>query len=246
MKTYKQFNEAYHSNNDERIDIREFFANLKKFSYDFKDYYKFKSFLLDAKNKIDARKLLLHNNLQYSFDMSYFGYTNDSETFYMPIIDNLTRELHKIFSLIVDEDYEEIYEYFNSDKSMSRFEYMTPKYVSFSTKTYNTEKLARAFEKDFKPYYETKIRSNRDDKKEITKILEKLIEESNLSKDYNFSMYGDWFIDVRIIKKVENTYTPEEELKIQEAREFGMRKYEILKWRQDNKETFIDGMKYNL
>ena len=44
--------EAYYGYDESKIDIREFFANLKKFSYDFKDYYKFKDFLIDAKENM--------------------------------------------------------------------------------------------------------------------------------------------------------------------------------------------------
>jgi hypothetical protein len=227
---------------ESKIDIREFFANLKKFSYDFKDYYNFKNFLFDAQKEINA------NKLQQKFELSYFGYTNGS--FFIPIIDKLTIELHKIFQLIIDEKYDEIYEYFNSDKSISKFEYIKPKYFSFSTKTYCTKELARLFQKNFKPYYKTRIsfNKNKNDKDKIIKILEKFAEESKLNKDYNISIYseGEWNVDVRFIKKIENIYTSEQELKIQEAREFGNKKYKDLCWNNNNIDTFKDMIKYNL
>jgi hypothetical protein len=227
IKTYEKWGKEY------IIDIREFFSNLKILSYLYKDYYNF----LNLFDEIDTKLNTKHS-------MPFFGFTSEGESQYSPIIDTVTKVLHKIFDMIVKNDYQGIYDWFNDEKNGFFYFDKPGKRPYFTVKNYISEQLTRDLNFLVKPYFSTKFNTydkyNYNEKINKSKDILEIAKESPLYEKYIFRV---WENEMRIIAKQRDTFTPSQLEEIERAKEFGLEKYKHLKPLADAQEHTG---KYNL
>jgi len=243
MKYIKHYNESL--NNTTIDDIREFFSNLKKFSYDFKDYYN----IIELTHKIEKE---IDNNS----DMTFFGYTNSSV--FIPIVSTVTTHLHKMFDMIVANDYQGIYDYCNSKDSFFNYfieMHENGRYYS-KLKNHISTVLSKSLNNNnFKPYYELCIRkdaykNNKYSLSEQYDIIKDILNKSSLNDEYDLDYYMSNRIYIKIIKK-DNVILNSKQLKeIEIAKNFGLEKYnelyELLLKQEENNETVDMAKKFNV
>jgi hypothetical protein len=225
MKYIKQYENL---NNNYIPDIREFFSNLKKITYLFEDYYNF----LDLFDEINKKLNVKHT-------MPFFGFTNGSQ--FSPIVDTVTKELHKIFDMAVKNDYKGIYDGCNEEKfGWNYFDKQTKIY--FTIENHISITIAKALNTKYldKPYFDTRFKKydkyNILDKTDINDKILEIANESSLSKKYKINV---WENEMRIIAKKREDFTPSQLEEIEIAKEFGLEKYKYIK-------PLVDAKKYNL
>jgi hypothetical protein len=231
-------------------DIREFFSNLKKITYYFKDYYKVDKFFTEISKEIGLKK-----------PMWFFGFTNSTESFYSPIIDQITSKLHIIYPMILKNDYQGIYDWCNDENKSGYnfFEISTKKGIVASIENHISKVIAKDLPTDgnekgvYKPYYNIKfwnysiVYSNKREFEELKNIVDEMIKKSDLNDDYNFHVYStDRIIEITVVHKNKINFTSEQLKEIEEAKEFGQKKYEHLQHLIADKKIIDTGYKYNL
>ena len=219
-------------------DVREFFSNLKKLSYLFEDYYKFNQLIEVIKIKTHMRS-----------ERAIFYFTNNSESQYFPIVNTISEIIHKIFDMIVKNDYEGIYDYLNHEKNGFYYFEKYGKYTSFETQTLATEEVAKALSFSEKPAYRIKFRHDFGDNSKMSEkenMIRKIIQNSELSKKYNIKIYVSGNIELNIIPKEALIYNAEQLKEIENAGEFGQKKYDFLEPLENSNINGSDVYKYNL
>lgn len=247
MKHIKHYNEGYMK--APIIDIREFFSNLKLITYHFEDYDIFNNF------KNDIAK-----ELKTNCEMQFFGFTNSSEFCFFPIIDTVTSELHKMFNMIRNNDYQGIYDGCNELKfGHNRFLFYTKsgKYFT-SLENHMSTVIARELDDEkFKPYYYFRFKTrsfNNSEKIEEEKeknIINDIIDKYSLNDKYNISIYNSGSRrELKIISKNRIILSTEQEKEIEEAKLFGLHKYEklakMLSTEEDYNNTLDKTNKFNI
>lgn len=208
-------------------DIRTFFSNLKMLSYFFEDYYKFNDFLDE-----------IQNDTGVWHDMSFFGFTNEFQ--YIPLVDTVTKHIHRIFHLIIESDYQKIYDYCNSERS--DYNYFEKKY-NYNFSNHMSEELSKLlYYDDLKPYFSTRYNTKLGVIK-VSNDIENIIKKSDLNDKYNMNYYSK---EIRIIAKNRITFNAKQLEEIEKAKEFGLVKYEYLQFCIKNKSLIVTGDKYNL
>jgi len=227
MTHIKSYNESFF---DKKItDIREFFSNLKLITYHFEDYHIFNKFKTDIENELHTK-----------CGMPFFGFTLHG-SFFDPIIDTVTVELHKMFDMIVKNDYQGIYD----DCNTKKFGYNYFEIYEKSTKYYlylenHISKVISSNINDerFTPYYDISFRtriftnSEKIEEEKETKVINDLINKYSLNDKYDISRYNEGSRrEIRIISKNRIKLNSEQEKEIEKAKLFGLHKYEELKER---------------
>jgi hypothetical protein len=210
IKQYEDFGKEY------IYDIREFFSNLKKLTFLFEDYHNF----LDLFDEIDTKLNIKHK-------MPFFGFTNDFQ--FSPIVDTVTSQLHKIFDMTVQNDYQGIYDGCNEEKyGWNYFDKKSRPY--FTIESHISKTLAKALNFLDKPYFDTKFIKYTDyhfiDKTDMSNKIKNIIKDSTINKKYNIKV---WENEVRIIAKKRIDFTPAQLEEIEKAKEFGLEIYKHLK-----------------
>lgn len=235
MKYIKRYNEGYM---EEKInDIREFFSNLKMITYHFEDYDIFNKF------KNDIEKVL-----NTTCGMSFFGFTNLSECLYIPIIDTVTVQLHRMFDIILNNDYQGIYEGCNERKFYYNtfFEYDNKGKYYVKLKNHISEVISKQVnDEDFKSYYHILFRtrsfnnSEKIEEEKETNIINSIIDKYNLNDKYTISIYSSGSRrELNIIRKNRIVLNSGQEKEIEEAKIFGLQKYEELKKLQSTQDDY--------
>jgi len=225
MKYIKHNNENYM--NKKITDIREFFSNLKMITYHFEDYNIFNIFKTDIENELNVK-----------CEMPFFGFSNLSESFFIPIIDTVTVQLHKMFNMIINNDYIDIYDDCNSGKlGYNRF-IIYEKNGKYFSKIGNhmSDIISREVnDEKFKSYYYIRFRtrsfnnSEKIEEEKETNIINDIIDTHNLNDKYNISIYSSGSLrEIKIISKnriILNSYQKKE---IENSKLFGFDKYQEL------------------
>ena len=228
MKFIKHYNEGY--NMTEKItDIREFFSNLKLITYHFEDYHIFNKFKNDIEKELNT-----------TCGMSFFGFTINGR-FFDPIIDTVTVELHKMFDIIVNNDYQGIYDGCNERKfGGNRFEYYerNTKYYLYLENHISKVISSNVNDDRFTPYYDIRFRtriftnSDKIEEEKETKIINDIIDKYNLKEKYEILIDSSGSRrEIRIIRKNRIILNSKQKKEIEKAKLFGLHKYEELKER---------------
>lgn len=233
-----KFLKTYELHAEINYDIREFFSNLKKITIYFKDYDLFNNTFNKVCNDLNFRK-----------EMSFFGFTNDSNTSFHPIIDYVSRELHNVFDLAEKNEWQKIYDFFNSSQ-LNYFEDFKRFYFSLDTAI--SKKLAQSLNERVKyPYYYTKIYSRTwhekvtdDQMKNIKNILESNIDQEKYKIDVD--RLNNTIVELEIISKIIPEFSKKDLYEIEKAKEFGIKKYDELKNYIDNIDILKKSTKYNI
>ena len=211
------------------VDIREFFSNLKMITYHFEDYYIFNKFENDIENELNTK-----------CDLSFFGFTING-VFFDPIIDTVTVELHSMFDMIVNNDYQSIYDKCNDNKFWHNgFEYYdrNSKYYIYLGNHISKVISSNVNSEIFTPYYDIRFRtriftnSDKIEEDKEAKIINDIIYKYNLNDKYEITIWSEGSRrEIRIIRKNRMILNFEQKKQIEEAKLFGLQKYEYLKER---------------
>jgi hypothetical protein len=223
-------------------DIREFFSNLKILSYYFEDYHKINDLFKEIGDEIGEK-----------VPMCYFGVTNESESQFIPIVNTVTKHIHKIFDMIVKSDYKGIYDYCNNSNGYIYFERTrNGQLKGVSIDNHLSKEISNVLsysDRIMKVYYSCKFNHSRwtDNKYETTKekknVIANVIEKNNLKNKYNISNYYDNSNEIRIISKNNIELNSEQLKEIEKAKEYGLEKYKYLK---EIEPILKNSNKYNL